>query len=476
MLLIATGIAISPQTIAQDTPGADATNATDTPSTPDAANTNPATDGETQSPPADPAAPQSPKTETSDDTANGSNTVARESTTGPVLLRFDFERTPWRDVIDWLADEADLALYVGEVPTGSFTYNDSSEFTVDGAIDRVNLFLLSEGFTIVRRGQLMSVINLSDPRGMQQMQTMAQLVSADQLDDFSQYDVVRCLFRLGDLKAEDAVEELRTVRLLTQPNVFTKTNQLMITDTVGRLKEVRAILKNFEPRALENGTIVKNFALQHTKADDILVVARPHLGLATDEMIGIDVSISTDLQGRNIFVTGVDSKVKLMETLIEALDKPDVRRQMVAADAKLQSHYVEGGNVEMVYNVLQTMLNGRQVRLSMDEDAGTIVALADAKTQAEITATVTELQATDETFEVIPLRTIDPYFAITLLDQMLDLPQPFDDPDEIDPDAPKIDADPANMRLFVRAKKPIVDQVREIVEKLDQGQDTSTDS
>ena len=46
---------------------------------------------------------------------------------------------------------------------------------------------------------------------------------------------------------------------------------------------------------------------------------------------------------------------------------------------------------------------------------------------------------------------------------MLDLPDPLDDPEDIDPDAPKIDADPGNMRLFVRAKKAQIEQIKKIV-------------
>ena len=52
---------------------------------------------------------------------------------------------------------------------------------------------------------------------------------------------------------------------------------------------------------------------------------------------------------------------------------------------------------------------------------------------------------------------------ISLLEEMLDLPGPLDDPDDIDPDAPKIDADPANRRLFVRAKRPQIEQIKKIV-------------
>ncbi|MCH2400811.1 MAG: hypothetical protein MK364_16975, partial [Pirellulales bacterium] len=77
----------------------------------------------------------------------------------PASLLFSFDRTPWRDVITWLASEADLALHVGELPTGSFTYNDPKAYGHDDAIARVNLFLLPQGFSLVRNGKLLAVIN-----------------------------------------------------------------------------------------------------------------------------------------------------------------------------------------------------------------------------------------------------------------------------------------------------------------------------
>ena len=202
-------------------------------------------------------------------------------------MRFSFEGAPWRDVINWLAEESDLALHVGDVPTGSFTYSDPNPFTHQEAIDRVNLFLLPEGFTLVRSGKLLSVINLGDSRSMQQLDALAKLVTVEQLDQQNDHDVVKCFFPLGDFEAEDAVEELSALKLMTTPAVFTKTNRLMITDTVAKLKSAKAILDAFEPSTMDDGTVMKNFALQHVDAEDILVVARPHLGLATGEMIGI---------------------------------------------------------------------------------------------------------------------------------------------------------------------------------------------
>jgi hypothetical protein len=125
---------------------------------------------------------------------------------GVVSLKFAFDGMPWRDVIKWFADTADLALHVGDVPTGSFTYSDPDSFTPDEALDRLNLFLLPQGFTLVRSGKLLSVINLSDPRSLQQLDSLAKFVTIEELHLARDNDVVKCIFALGELDAEDAVD------------------------------------------------------------------------------------------------------------------------------------------------------------------------------------------------------------------------------------------------------------------------------
>lgn len=388
-------------------------------------------------------------------------------------LRFAFDGVAWRDVIRWLADEADLALHVGDLPTGSFTYSDGSAFTPDEAIDRVNLFLVPQGFALVRTGQLLSVINLGDPRSRQQLDAIAKLVTAEDLDELKDQDVVKCIFPLGDIDAEDAVQELSVLNLMTTPEVLARTNQLIIIDTASKLRNVKSILDAFRSDQLANGTVVESFDLQYVDAEDILLVARPHLGLATGEFIGIDVSLSADPLGKKIFVTGVKDKVKVLEGLVSAIDRPKPDQSATQGETVLQSHLVEGGNVQMVYDVLQTLLGGRDVRLSMDETASSVVALAPLSVQEEIAETVRQLQATEADFEVIPLRTADPYFVVSLLEEMLDLPDSFTDPEDIPPDTPKIDADPSSMRLFVRAKRPQIEQIKKIVAGLD-GTGTAT--
>jgi type II secretory pathway component GspD/PulD (secretin) len=385
-------------------------------------------------------------------------------------LKFAFEGAPWREVMKWLATTSDLALHIADLPTGSFTYSDSRSFTPQEAIDRINLFLLPEGYTLVRSGRLLSVIDLSDPRSLKQLHALAKRVDPAQLDQYENNSVMKCFFALNGFTAEEAVEELTSLNLMLPPAVFPKTNQLLITDTVSNLRNAKVVLDAFEPTRLDNGTVVKSFSLQSVDAEDVLVVARPHLGLATGEMIGIDVSVSADPQGRTIFVTGVADKVQLIEGLIATIDKPD--KAHTDGKPELQLHLVKGGNIELVHNVLQTLLSGKEsVRLSMDQQANGIVALATPAVQNEIAATVTQLQASESVFEVIQLKTVDPYFAVSLLQGMLKLSGAQEE-DGGDADRPmiepaKVDADPTNMRLFVRGKQHQIEQIKKIVAGLD---------
>ena len=398
----------------------------------------------------------------------------------PNSVRFSFLGMPWRDVIGWIAEETGSALHVDAMPPGSFTYNDPQVFSHDDAIARINLFLLPQGYTIIRSGNLLSVISLTDPRGLQQLDALAPLVTPAQLETKNRHDVVKCLFPLGPLKAEDAVEELTAVKLILPPAVFNKTNQLMVTETVDKLRSVKAILDAFEPSKLDNGTIVKNFPLKYMDAEDILTVARPHLGLATGEMIGIDVSLSSDPDGKFIFVTGIEDKVKLVEQLIQTLDLPGPGDEESDAELVLRTHKVAGGNVDLAYDVLQTLLSGREnVRLSKDETAGTVVAMASEVVQREIELTVEKLAADAVTFEVIPLKNIDAFTAVGLVEQMLDLSvidssssSSSRDRDSRDAqptvEPPRLDADIENHRLFVRGTPTQIAQIKEIIAGLDQ--------
>ena len=400
-------------------------------------------------------------------------------------LQFAFERAPWRSVLSWVADEAGLALYISELPTGTFTYSDPNLFTPSETIDRINLFLIPQGYTFVRSGKLLSLISLGDPRSMKQLDAMASFVTIDKLEQRGTYDVVKCIFPLGNAEPAVALSELSGLDLIMEPIVLPGSNQLLITDTAGKLKTVKAILDSLEAPE-RSSEIVTSFVLQHAEAENVLTAARAHLGIEPGEMSGFDVNLSTDAEGRKIFVTGSKQSIDVLESVINKIDNPGESIE-TRDNAVLRSHLVAGNNLRSVYDVLQTLLADQSIRLSEDEATDSIVALAPPAVHEQIKSTIAELEGPSEEFAVIDLKTLNPYSTIALLNELFGITDDeldnrdrdrwdrdrrrwdrnrWDDDESDASDTPKIHADPQTNRLFARGKPSQIEQIRRVVESL----------
>lgn len=396
---------------------------------------------------------------------------------GDVSLRFAFSGAPWREVLNWLSEEAGLALHVGDLPVGSFTYADPESFTVDQAISRINLFLVPQGYAVVKRGQLLSVISLADPRSLQQLDALATPTAVDELAGRSEHEIVKCMLPLGDIVAEEAIAELRPLSLMITPVILPKSNQLIVTETAGKVKSVLAILDALRVPPIQS--VVRRIDLQSVDVAAVMAVAGPHIGLPTGQSEGLDISISSDAAGKSLFVTGAPEKVARLESLITVLDvKPETAE--MPTDMTLRSHAVSGDNLQAVYEVLQTILAGKSMRLSMQPSTKSIVALADAASHEVIDSTIKEMQAPAIDFAVVELNSLDPYFVLSLIEEMFAAPSASRDrdrdrdSDNAQPLGPKVDADPGNRRLFVRGTTEQINQIKQMVANLNPGKATSS--
>ena len=59
-----------------------------------------------------------------------------------------------------MSKEADLSLVMETPPPGVFTYTDSKDYTTTESIDLLNGWLLTKGFTLVRRERMLMCLDL----------------------------------------------------------------------------------------------------------------------------------------------------------------------------------------------------------------------------------------------------------------------------------------------------------------------------
>ncbi|MCG8648342.1 MAG: hypothetical protein MI861_00830, partial [Pirellulales bacterium] len=380
---------------------------------------------------------------------------AQNSTTNtqPRQLQFTFAGTPWRDVFQWLAEADDLALHIDDLPLGSFTYTDPKQYTHEEAVDRINLFLIPQRYTLIRSEKLLSLVRLDDQTSVRKLDSLARMVTVDDLKGLASHDFVKCLFPLENIPAEQALEELRGLLLMRDPVVMNNTNQLLIMDTAAKLQTVAEVLGAMQNPTVSSGP-VKQFPLGNLDPESTLAQLRPHVGLDPLAMIGADIRLSIDKDRRVLFASGSSENLQAIGGLLALLRESPmpVKRD---TDYSFRPYDVGGADLQMVINVLQTLLAEEDVRLAAD--AGSNLLAIDAKSHVhEIVArTIEKLTGTDDAleFKVLETGNVDARYAAIVLHDMFVAAAPTDQAQPRLADLPVIDADSTNGRLFIRARK-----------------------
>lgn len=411
---------------------------------------------------AEPAAPR-PAAPGSDAPAPA---VVSSGPSGDGLIAFKFQYATWKDVLEWFAQQAGLSLQIDEPPPGSFNFQDDRRYTPSEALDVMNSVLINKGFTLVRRGRMLLLLNLETPIPPE----LVELVDVSDLDDRGDFELVKCVFHLAKMTPQDAETEI--TRLLGPGRtivVLPMARQVLVTETVGKLKVIRSVIE-----AVENpdgaARKITNIKLNHVLADQVLDVARPLLGLPADQNTNEQINISVDSFGSRIFATGTNDAVDRLNEIVALVDQPQEQVQVGQTNLEqpqLLTYAIRTADPTTVLNVLQTLLAGLpDVRLTVDPASRKVVALARPSDHRTILETLNKLEGESARLEVIPLRRTDPQLVIVAVNKLFGLTAE-------NKTGPQIDADPTTMRLFVRGSEAEIEQIRLLVEKLEGNEGTA---
>jgi type II secretory pathway component GspD/PulD (secretin) len=381
-----------------------------------------------------------------------------------VKLRFSFRYTPWKDVLEWFAQQADLSLVLDVAPPGTFNYSDQRQYTSGEAIDLLNSVLLTKGYTLVRRGRMLLVINLED--GIPP--NLVPQVSLKDLASKGEYELVSCLFPLGKFAPEDAEKEIRPLMgpqgaLLVLP----KAKQIYVTETAGKLRAIHSILQQIEDPTAGIEEKIATFKLKHLLPSELMILARPLLGMPENVNSAPDGSLRVSLDELNgrILATGKAERVAKFSELVTTLDvaEPSELGPATAIETpQLEVYAITTANSDTVLQVLRTLLGGLpDVRLDKDANTGNIVALARPSQHATIRATIDQMQKDTRMVEVVKLRKLDPAMAVVAINKLFGGAE-----GEASPSGPKVDADPTTLQLLIRGSQSQIEQIRELLSKM----------
>ncbi len=387
---------------------------------------------------------------------------------GKIVFNFGF--TPWKDVLEWFAAQADLSMVLDAPPTGTFNYKDTREYTPGQAIDLLNSVLLTKGYTLIRRERMLMLINLED--GIPP--ALVEQIPEEKLDERGKFELVSVLFQLNKMTPENAQAEIeKMIGRQGAVVVLPSAKQVLVTETVGRLQTIRRMIQAVENPPAPADTGVEVVKLEHASADEVMTVARQLLSIPEGQTATPDgkLRVAVDPLGNKLYVSGEPAMVTRFKEILKYTDvAPDLADGgTVLETPQLEVHPVDNADPAAALQVMQTLLAGMpDVRLATDPKTGSLIALARPSEHKTIKATLNQMQQDQNQVEVFHLTVVDPSVAVLSIGKL------FGTGEEKNSTAPRVDADITNNMLLVKGNVSQINQIRALLEKMGETPDDPT--
>ncbi|HVX14487.1 MAG TPA: secretin N-terminal domain-containing protein [Pirellulales bacterium] len=426
-------------------------------------------------------------------------------------ISFSFKGQPWPSVLEWLADISDMSLQWEEAPAGYVDLTTRGRYTVDEVRNLLNSYLLSKGFTVLRNGELLIVVNLRKLDS-----SLLPRVTPSELDERGTYDVVRTFFDLDWLVAEQAAKEIESlVSTFGKVTPLKATNRLDVYDTAGNLRRIRELLSEEQSDAGQQ-RLVREFKLRFTRAEEVLDTLNTLLGIETKQAAGaVDprqlmqammmaqgggergggqgmaqlgkkentVFLAVNVRENSILANAPPDKMGVIEQAIEAVDVPQGHGKGSFADAqRLKVYRLSGLQPETMVKVLKELGSlDPTAKLEIDAKKNALVVYAPLADHMLITDLVERLDGASRKFEVIQLRTLSAEYVAGSIITLMNGPEkpeensrrrygfPFFDSSQQQQDSSDkfwVEADVERNRLLLRANDVELAEVRALLVKL----------
>lgn len=165
-------------------------------------------------------------------------------------LVFRFSGASWREVLEWLGREGDIAIDAAKLPSSSVNFLDPNHsYGLAEAIETLGDLLLKDGFGVVYSDRKLTVVSLADENVDGRLLQLAPMVELSQLGRLPQSAIVRCRIDARGLSTsgkEDLSSHRDLLKDLLSPAgsciALPLVRELMVIDTVRQLRMIRELV------------------------------------------------------------------------------------------------------------------------------------------------------------------------------------------------------------------------------------------
>ncbi len=352
-------------------------------------------------------------------------------------VRFNVEGAKWLTVLKWLADVSHLSLDWQELPGDYLNLRTQESYTIDEAQDVINRHLLARGFTLLKSGEVLSVVNISKINP-----GLVPRVSPDDLDLRRPYEFVKVSFPLEWMLADEAVTELTPMK---SPNgtltALKSTNRIEAMDAVINLREIQLLLQQ-EQRGEGEPTVIKVFPLVNVRAGEVLLLLEGILGLENNRMPSGNVSDSmgqqimrqlqqmqqnmsnsnkssggdkggpseprliVDERRNSIIASAAPDKMEVISQTIKALDVPSERGDHILQHLdQMKVYRLSTLDPQPLVDILTDLGQlSPETKIEVDASSKSILVYGSLADHVTVQSLVGKLDGSTRNFDVIPLR------------------------------------------------------------------------
>jgi len=318
------------------------------------------------------------------------------------LLRFNFRNQKWAEVLDWVSKEADLSLVMETPPPGTFNYTDSKDYTPTESLDLLNGWLLTKGFTLVRRERMLMCLDLKGglPEGAVPRVTVAELATR------GRYEFVSVLLPLEGRPVDAVLLEVKPLLgSYGKAEPLAQTQQLLVYDTASSLRLIEQVVQKIPiPDMPVLPPVLTVYPIEHANPTQAAEVLRTIV-------VG---TVVVDEKARQISINATPAeqeKAKIILGQLESNQGPDMQ-------PRLQLYSVQVTDADQMLATLKLIAPDGQYRV--DPLSGKLIAWASEKDQARIAESLKMIQAEQpegggRQLQVYALTKADPTAVTTIL-------------------------------------------------------------
>jgi type II secretory pathway component GspD/PulD (secretin) len=377
---------------------------------------------------------------------------ARDNADEPRRIAFEMRDKPWNSVLEWLCDQTGMAMATTTKPTGTLTFIDSGnrKYTIPEIVDLLNEQLLAQKLLLIRRDRFFTIVAADEKIPPE----LLPRIELSELDRRGSSELAQIVLPLKSLVAEDeAVEIKKMMGPLGDAAAMAKANQLVLTDTVGNLRRICKLIKDYEEAEGRKAESLSHVCL-YVKAREAERMLRDLLGDPKDLLranqpapafagfSGDDSNrfgpmpraataakvrmhyISCDERTNTVLVTGPADKIAQAREILRTVDAPQKGQQaIVVGPPFLKTYTVPTGNAELLAKTLQEIYKSAPGVRIVAAGTGAILVWGTPEDQIDIAKHIVGNTESGTRAEKVPLNALDAAQAIITLKGMFSEPK-----------------------------------------------------